>query len=720
MKALGLFMLLLAAGTVRAGDPETLPFVGGMPGGLEKSVVVGGLAYCATTGGLLVLDVADPADIVQVSWLPQPGFSSGIAVQDGFAYLLVWGVGMVVIDIGDPAAPAVAGTCADLTRPGDLALSGRYAFVADMDLGFCVVDIQDPSAPAVVAGLLSGGEYFNIDLADGVVYVADDLGVLHLIDVTNPLAPKLIVSEMFPGEVRDVAVHGNLVYLACGTWGLRILDLEIPGNPVQIGQLRLEIGGSYFAWACGIAVADGFAFVTLGQGGLGVVDVSDPAAPAVVVYHESVSDAVAVEIRDDRAFVVERNGGLDVVDIGTPSLPVDLGRYWLLGLVTDVAAAEGKFWVAGGYSFPQEKSSRYVPHAGLFVVEGTQVIGYCSTGLQPEAVVLSGHRAYLPSDYGGVRIQDIGDPAAPVEVGFISTPVENHEPAVAGNYVYTFGSGCFMVVDVNDPAQPVVTGECPAEFYGNLTVDGDVVYACCSRELCVFDVSAPAAPVLAATLDLPHELQESALCGDFLLVANGRDGLTVVDVANPVQPEIVTTYELPGNARSIACRDHFAYVAAASYQEEPGGIYVLDVSEPWAPVQVERNDAVGDLVAVAVDGQNVVVAAGWGGILVFRHDTVTATVLPQAPALLPNYPNPFNPRTTICYDLSAASSVTLTIFDLSGRRVRSLVNGAVAAGHHEVTWDGCDERSRAVSSGVYLYRLVAGRHRESRTMVLAR
>jgi len=60
------------------------------------------------------------------------------------------------------------------------------------------------------------------------------------------------------------------------------------------------------------------------------------------------------------------------------------------------------------------------------------------------------------------------------------------------------------------------------------------------------------------------------------------------------------------------------------------------------------------------------------------------------------------------------------VYDVAGRRVRSLVDAAVVAGHHEVVWDGRDERGREVSSGVYLYRLVAGQHRESRTMVLAR
>jgi len=85
-----------------------------------------------------------------------------------------------------------------------------------------------------------------------------------------------------------------------------------------------------------------------------------------------------------------------------------------------------------------------------------------------------------------------------------------------------------------------------------------------------------------------------------------------------------------------------------------------------------------------------------------------------------NYPNPFNPETAIRYRLSAANDVELTIFDLTGRRVRTLVRGRQNAGAHTVTWDGRDARGQAVASGVYLYRLVGGGQVQVRRMVVIR
>lgn len=84
-------------------------------------------------------------------------------------------------------------------------------------------------------------------------------------------------------------------------------------------------------------------------------------------------------------------------------------------------------------------------------------------------------------------------------------------------------------------------------------------------------------------------------------------------------------------------------------------------------------------------------------------------------SLAQNYPNPFNPTTVIRFQLPSAGVVRLSIHDLLGREVALLVNGKKGAGRHEVTFDG-----RSLPSGMYICRLAAGNHAESRKMVLAR
>ncbi|HKW14425.1 MAG TPA: FlgD immunoglobulin-like domain containing protein [Candidatus Krumholzibacteria bacterium] len=83
-----------------------------------------------------------------------------------------------------------------------------------------------------------------------------------------------------------------------------------------------------------------------------------------------------------------------------------------------------------------------------------------------------------------------------------------------------------------------------------------------------------------------------------------------------------------------------------------------------------------------------------------------------------NSPNPFNPQTAIRFTLAARQNVTLSVYDVSGRLVRTLVSGAQEMGTHSVTWDGRDSAGSTVSSGVYFYRLDAGKFSDTRKMVM--
>jgi len=83
-----------------------------------------------------------------------------------------------------------------------------------------------------------------------------------------------------------------------------------------------------------------------------------------------------------------------------------------------------------------------------------------------------------------------------------------------------------------------------------------------------------------------------------------------------------------------------------------------------------------------------------------------------------NVPNPFNPTTLITYEVAGDALVRLVVFDVSGRRVRTLVNRAQAPGRYDAVWDGRDEGGRAVSSGVYFYRLESSGFTQTRRMVL--
>ena len=87
-------------------------------------------------------------------------------------------------------------------------------------------------------------------------------------------------------------------------------------------------------------------------------------------------------------------------------------------------------------------------------------------------------------------------------------------------------------------------------------------------------------------------------------------------------------------------------------------------------------------------------------------------------SLVGNYPNPFNPETTISFTIPTSGNVTLDIFNVRGQKVKTLVKGHQDAGQHNVVWNGKDDDNHSVSSGIYLYKMKSGRYTSSKKMIL--
>ena len=116
------------------------------------------------------------------------------------------------------------------------------------------------------------------------------------------------------------------------------------------------------------------------------------------------------------------------------------------------------------------------------------------------------------------------------------------------------------------------------------------------------------------------------------------------------------------------------------------------------------------------------------GSITFRQgiaylQSLLALLIPEETALLPNYPNPFNPETWIPYQLSEPAEVTLTIYAVNGTKVRTLALGLMPAGIYQsrkraAYWDGRNNGGESVASGIYFYALTAGEFTTTRKMLI--
>ena len=96
------------------------------------------------------------------------------------------------------------------------------------------------------------------------------------------------------------------------------------------------------------------------------------------------------------------------------------------------------------------------------------------------------------------------------------------------------------------------------------------------------------------------------------------------------------------------------------------------------------------------------------------------SILPASFNLNQNYPNPFNPITSIQYELPEDALVNITIYDMMGRNVKTLINGLQKAGYRSVQWNATNSSNEPVSAGLYIYTIQSGNFLQTRKMVLVK
>jgi len=152
----------------------------------------------------------------------------------------------------------------------------------------------------------------------------------------------------------------------------------------------------------------------------------------------------------------------------------------------------------------------------------------------------------------------------------------------------------------------------------------------------------------------------------------------------------------------------FSIPVGSSEGAQPEGIHAADLN----------NDNAIDLVIACFYDTTVTVLINALNIPLSADDN-DAGILPSSVELKQNYPNPFNPTTTIAYNLPRRAEVTLTVYNLLGQAIVTLIDGIVHdPGRHTVVWDGLAADGRDVATGMYFYQLKAGDFRQTRRMIL--
>lgn len=282
---------------------------------------------------------------------------------------------------------------------------------------------------------------------------------------------------------------------------------------------RVVVAGDFAYLANGYA----YFFPTVNTG-LRIVNVADPASPyRMSGCRTNYAEADSVFVTGNRAYVALATSpplGLGVVDISNPAAPSFLGLY-------DTTAAVAHGWdvaVSGSIAFVALGSS-----VQMFDVSNPANIarlGWWSTNYGIGRIVLSGTKLYAAGS--GFHVLDVTDPAHPVRLGGVY-PANICSVAVSGNYAFTVGGNELRVYDVSNPSNVTWRTDITLNNGLDLKVDGDLAFvARGSNGVAMVDVSDPLSPTIVGAAPTLGAALSLFVVGDLLFVADGPAGLTIL------------------------------------------------------------------------------------------------------------------------------------------------------------------------------------------------
>lgn len=541
-----------------------------LPDGIEafaSDVVIDGDRALVADGlsGIQIIDITNPAVPVRIGHFQTPAFARGLAVAGDRVYVAQSDLppftnsGLLVIDISDPTAPTLAASLILTGLPMDVlpigvTLDGDLAYVAGGKGGLYVVDITDPANPTQIGKLPTPNLSRSVAIADRYAYMATAQSGLFVVDVSNPLSPTLAKVFDTPGISFGVALAGDALYVADGTTGVLEFDVSDPLNPVL--DHTVDTPGD----AIGVTVAGGYAYVSDGAAGLEVIKISDVVPPLLVATTQSAMSAAGVTIKGNHALVADGSFGMRSVDITDPTSPV------VVGGAAAVFALSGALSVSGDYLYASTGGSQQLEIFLISDPASPSRLANFGTGGETGRMVIRGDIGYMGNGVLGFTVLNLASPAVPSIAGNTSTPNFAVAADVAGDHalVTVIATGV-QAVDVSNPAMPVTVGSHFDGTGGNdIELHGDQAFVAAGDGLRIFGIGDPSSPsLLAGPVSIPGVGRGLAVAGDYVVLASGSNppgGVTVIDVTDPAQPRQVGSV-LTTNSLDVAIAGDLAYVA---------------------------------------------------------------------------------------------------------------------------------------------------------------
>lgn len=629
----------------------------------EAVQVVGSRVYLVDDEHLRVVDITNPQRMVELGSSPLPPSPSStwtgnisLSVAAGHAYVCAGDRGMFIYDLVDPSHPVLVGQFSEGIFPGGaravrVVVRDQTAYLAAGSGGLIILDLKDPAHPLQLSSLLAGSFALSLRVRGDVAYLLDYYSGLHLLDVSHPDQPRLL-STTGLSHADDIDVRDDLIAVMVGNSDLAVLDVRDPARPVWVGGMS-EFSSEYRG-ARAVQVEGNFAFIAGYFSGVGVVDLSDLAHPAMarsVTFNPN--PAAGLQVTENVAYWSDSEGlhSEDVrprhpqkVTLQEFSAALPLNRPQLLhaesssGRPVNFRVISGPAYVDNGSlvitnlatvileAEPQEhpdlepsKLRRVLNKRNVkFDRLGEPIL----QGRRLTSVRLVGDIAYVASQTEGLHLVNVSDPAnlAPLSLYPISMP---GEVQVVGNLAFVVDqpnpptdiSAGLTILDVSQPAGPYRIGQYTTETSpSDLFVDGDRVYLTFgTKQLLVVDVSTPSKPVKTVEYTAPDWTSGITVRHPYAYLTAPSGGLQLVELGLPNQLRPVKF--VPGRYLGM---QHFRGNTAFFSTETQ--LQTWDVSVPGELHPLSRLDAFFSIHSVTLGGDSAYVLQSSSVTLVEARD----------------------------------------------------------------------------------------------------
>ncbi len=701
-----------------------LNYIGTTPPATEMSAKPGFIFIAAEYGGIITVNVSDPTNPYQSSFNLGTGQTKyALDLSDDGSFLVASSGHNTELFVVNPDGTInLIYEGPPLVGAEEIHIIGTYSFQV-LDGTLYVLDLNSIGLPVVATYPLLGNEttYYGMTSFNNRLYVSDPFYGIEIFDVSNPLNPVLLGS--YETSCNDIKYFNGYVFVPDGT-GMVIIDVSDPANPAFVSEYE---GVGHVS--SDLKVSESYCYL-LTAVGLYVLDVSDPTLPVLVGINQPLAGVdLHLEFKGNYAYVTNYIEGLRAVDISDPTNPVTVDN--------SSPAYFNRLALDGNYIYVADDQYNLkifdISNPASLIEVGSlnfPTPNDFTTGIS----ALNGY-VYVAQYDAGLKVIDVSDPTQPTQVATYTQNVELTHLDAQGNYVYACDqfqvTNRIDIFDVTDPLNPEIVG-------------------------------------VKTFSDPPPRASKNFVFGDVLLVADGFDPyLTVLDVSNPSQPFQISTQMVPDEVWRVDATENYFFVATYDaglhIYENPYGIVPVELTSFTASVSgnsvqltwetaTEVNNYGFVIERSLIDNEsednswekiNFVQGQGntsspysysftdenlltgtyqyrlkqidYDGSFEFSDIVEVEILTPIEFSLSPNYPNPFNPSTTIQYSIPKSGNVKLIVYSSLGEEVATLVNNYEEAGKYKINFD-----ASGLSSGIYFYKLQTNNFNQIRKMILLR